>query len=126
MIIICGASHRRRHLHVGVAPDKYWDGHDDLLLQKFSVTASSSRLAGGETLPSKGGVGAVWFQVSTATSLLAGPFRSPLSGGLRMEVLIKSSHRSALSPSAPGPASRRIQTTERTLGQSRCHPAGVC
>lgn len=66
-------------------------------------------------------------EVSAATSRLAGSSRSPLSGGFRMEVLIKTSHRSALSSSSsPSPASLRIHTAKRMLGLSRCHPAGVC
>lgn len=66
-------------------------------------------------------------EVSAATSRLAGSSRSPLSGGFRMEVLIKTSHRSALSSSSsPSPASLRIHTAKRMLGRSRCHPAGVC
>lgn len=44
-----------------------------------------------------------------------------------MEVLIKTSHRSALSSSSsPGPPSPRTHSTKRMLGRSRCHPAGVC
>ena len=66
-------------------------------------------------------------EVSAATSLLAGSSRSPFSGGFRMEVLIKTSHRSALSSSSsPSPASLRIHTAKCMLGRSRCHPAGVC
>lgn len=92
----------------------------------------NSGLEGGLNPSAEGGAGVLgshssWQQqreVSAATSLLAGPSRSPLSGGLRMEVLIKASHRSALSSSSPSPASLRIHPTKRMLGQSRCHLAG--
>lgn len=66
---------------------------------------------------------------AAAAGCLAGSCRSALSGGVRMEVLIKSLPQLQPSPPPPPPAPPpppRSHAAKCMPGQSRCHPAGVC